>query len=71
MCFALVPKLVPRTVDFHWYWYRILKFWYRDNTSNDSITTKVLKEYLPEKLFTRIYLAEKFKYITQYFWKNN
>ncbi len=32
LCFALVPKLVPRTVDFHWYWYRILKFWYRDNT---------------------------------------
>ncbi len=31
--FALVPKLVPRTVDFHWYRYRILKFWYRDNTS--------------------------------------
>ncbi len=31
LCFALVPKLVPRTVDFHWYWYRILKFWYRDN----------------------------------------
>ncbi len=21
LCFALVPKLVPRTVDFHWYWY--------------------------------------------------
>ncbi len=38
LCFALVPKLVPRTVDFHWYWYRILKFWYRDNTnSNDAI----------------------------------
>ncbi len=33
LCFALVPKFVPRTVDFHWYWYRILKFWYRDNTS--------------------------------------
>ncbi len=33
LCFALVPKLVPRTVDFHWYWYRILKFWYRDNTT--------------------------------------
>ncbi len=33
MCFALVPKLVPRTVDFHWYWYRTLKFWYRDNPS--------------------------------------
>ncbi len=31
LCFALVPKLIPRTVDFHWYWYRILKFWYRDN----------------------------------------
>ncbi len=31
LCFALVPKLVLRTVDFHWYWYRILKFWYRDN----------------------------------------
>ncbi len=30
LCFALVPKLVPRTVDFHWYWYRILQFWYRD-----------------------------------------
>ncbi len=28
LCFALVPS----TVDFHWYWYRILKFWYRDNT---------------------------------------
>ncbi len=34
LCFALVPKLVPRTVDFHWYWYRILKFWYRDNTNH-------------------------------------
>ncbi len=33
LCFALVPKLVPRTVDFHWYWYRIQKFWYRDNPS--------------------------------------
>ncbi len=32
LCFALVPKLVQRTVNFHWYWYRILKFWYRDNT---------------------------------------
>ncbi len=32
LCFALVPKLVPRTVDFHWYWYQILKFWYRDTT---------------------------------------
>ncbi len=36
LCFALVPKLVPRTVDFHWYWYRILKFWYRDNTSANN-----------------------------------
>ncbi len=36
LCFALVPKLVPRTVDFHWYWYRILKFWYLDNTSRKS-----------------------------------
>ncbi len=35
LCFALVPKLVPRTVDFHWYWYRILKFWYRDNPTED------------------------------------
>ncbi len=26
LCFALVP----RTVDFHWYWYRIQKCWYRD-----------------------------------------
>ncbi len=34
LCFALVPKLVPRTVDFHWYRYRILKFWYRDNTTS-------------------------------------
>ncbi len=34
LCFTLVPKLVPRTVDFHWYWYRILKFWYRDNPSS-------------------------------------
>ncbi len=33
LCFALVPKLVPRTVDFLWYWYRILKFWYHDNTT--------------------------------------
>ncbi len=31
--FALVPKLVPRTVDFYWYRYRIQKCWYRDNTS--------------------------------------
>ncbi len=30
LCFALVP----RTVDFHWYRYRILKFWYRDNTNS-------------------------------------
>ncbi len=28
-----------------------------------------LKEYLPEKLFTIIYLAEKCKSTTQYFWK--
>ncbi len=35
LCFALVPKLVPRTMDFHWYWYRILKFWYRDNTNGN------------------------------------
>ncbi len=33
LCFALVPKLVARTVDFHRYWYRILKCWYRDNTN--------------------------------------
>ncbi len=26
-----------------------------------------LKEHLPEKWFTRIYLADKFKYTTQYF----
>ncbi len=32
LCFALVPKLVQRTVDFHWYWYRIQKCWYHDNT---------------------------------------
>ncbi len=29
--FCFGTELVPRTVDFHWYWYRILKFWYRDN----------------------------------------
>jgi len=34
----LVPKLVPRTVNFNWYWYRILKFWYRDNTSGNKDT---------------------------------
>ncbi len=39
LCFALVPKLVQRTVDFHWYWYRILKFWYRDNTTACYIIT--------------------------------
>ncbi len=33
LCFALVPKLVQRTVDFHWYRYRIQKCWYRDNPS--------------------------------------
>ncbi len=22
-------------MDFHWYWYRILKFWYRDNPTRD------------------------------------
>ncbi len=38
LCFALVP----RTVDFHWYWYRILKFWYRDNTSYIDKHLKVL-----------------------------
>ncbi len=43
LCFALVPKLVPRTVDFHWYRYRILKFWYRDNPSSlCSIVNKIL-----------------------------
>ncbi len=39
--FALVPKLVPRTVDFHWYWYRILKFWYRDNTNPNNTRATV------------------------------
>ncbi len=39
LCFALVP----RTVDFHWYWYRILKFWYRDNTSENSSDPMTLK----------------------------
>ncbi len=29
----------------------------------------IFKEYLPEILFTRIYLAEKCKYTTQYFFK--
>ncbi len=33
LCFALVPKLVPRTVDFHWYWLPNTEFWYRDNTT--------------------------------------
>ena len=36
LCFALVPKLVQRTVDFHGYRYRILKFWYRDNTNRKA-----------------------------------
>ncbi len=35
-CFALVLKLVPRTVDFHCYRYRILKCWYRDNTRQEQ-----------------------------------
>ncbi len=46
LCFALVPKLVPRTVDFHWYWYRILKFWYRDNPTllNYPLLSAVYRE---------------------------
>jgi len=24
-------------VNFNWYWYRILKFWYRDNTIIDLL----------------------------------
>ncbi len=43
LCFALVPKLVPRTVDFQWYWYRILKFWYRDNTSGEETFGNIYK----------------------------
>ncbi len=39
-CFALVP----RTVDFHWYRYRILTFWYRDNTTGKNTTN--LKRHL-------------------------
>lgn len=27
----MVLKLVQRTVQFDWYWYRLLKCWYRDN----------------------------------------
>ncbi len=54
LCFALVPKLVPRTVDFHWYWYRILKFWYRDNTSIDvkslMLPYKALNNLAPQYL---------------------
>ncbi len=42
LCFALVPKLVPRTMDFHWYWYRILKFWYRDNPTPGHTVNVVL-----------------------------
>ncbi len=37
LCFASVQKLVPRTVAFHWYRYRILKFWYRDNNQLNLI----------------------------------
>ncbi len=38
LCFALVP----RTIDFHWY--RILKFWYRDNSTGKNTTN--LKRHL-------------------------
>ncbi len=38
LCFALVP----RTVDFHWYLYRILKFLYRDNSTRFYQESRVL-----------------------------
>ncbi len=50
LCFALVPKLVPRTVDFHWYWYRILKFWYRDNPTQLYISSRPDETYQFAKL---------------------
>lgn len=28
----MVPKSVQRTMKFYWYWYGLLKCWYRDNT---------------------------------------
>ncbi len=56
LCFALVPKLVPRTVDFHWYWYRILTFWYRDNPTIYKCLPYTTKDkdrkYKLYKLFT-------------------
>ena len=33
MVFALVSKMVLSTVTFHWYWYRLQKCWYCDNTT--------------------------------------
>ncbi len=57
LCFALVPKLVPRTVDFHWYWYRILKFWYRDNTSGDM--SKVQVQVVWEELTLAVSCADR------------
>ncbi len=58
LCFALVPKLVPRTVDFHWYWYRILKFWYRDNT---TVCMNVQQESSPYSLPVTIATVTKVK----------
>ncbi|XP_057187413.1 uncharacterized protein LOC130552818 [Triplophysa rosa] len=51
-CFALVLKLVPRTVEFYWYWYRLLKFWYRDNTTQLYISSR------PDDSFQLSKLAE-------------
>ncbi len=63
LCFALVPKLVPRTVDFHWYWYRILKFWYRDNTSVSCIRAQEI-DLRCKYSNTRVRLTAEFKPFT-------
>ncbi len=56
-CFALVP----RTVDFHWYWYRIQKCWYRDNTRNYEKVPPVWKPLItpPVETPTETYTVSK------------
>ncbi len=57
LCFALVPKLVPRTVDFHWYWYRILKFWYRDNPRPGYTSLSAFCCSVPSRAAFKVYSA--------------
>ncbi len=69
LCFALVPKLVPRTVDFHWYWYRILKFWYRDNPNSEVLSLKM--NMLPVQLVKTNWISMLLKHLSSCEWTNN